>query len=272
MKAETQLVAHTSWVTISVANSNLDGTTGTYGSVVTGSTKGTLIKSLIIKAQVSTTTDGMVRIFVKNDGTPDSNVNLLMEIPIPIVTKSSRDCSYYNVIPLNYSLNASDKLFASTQNANAFNIIAECIDWKYQVPAPTVNTIQYTANTQGEKISTANSNLDGTGTLVTIFTADTVANGFSGCEINSIRIKAQQTVSQGMVRLYFCDNLPTPSTVLFCEVIIPAVTQTGTNPTFAHEVIVQGSLALNCGYSIKASTENAESFSVVVEGQDWLYP
>lgn len=271
MQAETKLIALTSWTTISTANSNLDGTTGVYGTVLTANANGTLIKSIIIKSQVSLPSEGMIRLFVQNDSTPDSNVNLLMEIPTPIVKRSGRDCSYYNVIPLNYTLNHNDVLLASTQNANTFNVIAECLVWQYQSPAPTVDTAQYTANTQGEKISVANSNLDGTGTLVNIFTADTVANGFSGCEISSIIIKAQQSVTPGMVRLYFQD-LGHSNPILFCEVVIPAVTQSATDPTFSHEVILQGSIALQCGFSIWASTENRENFSVIVQGNDWLYP
>jgi len=270
-EAETKLVALTSWTIISTANSNLNGTTGSYGVVVTAASNGTLVKTILIKSQVTTSADGMIRLFVQNDGSPDSNVNLLMEIPIPIVKKTARDCSYYNVIPFNYTLNNGDVLLASTQNADTFNVIAECLVWKYQSPAPTVDTVQYTANTQGEMISTANSNLDGTGTLVNVFTADTAANGFSGCEIYSITIKAQQSVTPGMVRLYF-QNTGHGNPILFCEVIIPAITQSATNPTFTHEVIVQGSITLQCSYSIWASTEKAEKFSVIVEAADWLYP
>jgi hypothetical protein len=274
MKAETKYTALTSWAVISTANTNLDGTTGVYGTVVNGDGDGTLIKSIIIKSQVSTTTNGMIRLFVKNDGTPDSNVNLLMEIPIPIVTKSSRDCSYYTVIPLNYTLGKFGKLLASTELGNTFNVIAECVFWNYNTPAPIADTIQFVANTQGEKILVANSNLNGTGLgLVTIFTADTAANGYYGCQITSIQIKAQQTVTPGMVRLFLQDDAtPATTPVLFCEIIIPALTQNGINSSFSHEVITHGNFVIQCGYSIVAATENAETFSVVIKGSDWLYP
>jgi hypothetical protein len=271
MKSETKYIAHTSWVVISIANSNLDGITGTYYDVVRANSNGTFIKTLIIKSQVTTTSNGMVRLFVKN-GTPNNNVNLLKEIPIPIVKRSGRDSSFYISIPLKYTLDHGDKLLASTENGNAINVIAECFDWHYQSPTPVVDTIQYVANTQGEKITTANPNLDGTGSLVNIFTADTAVNGFSGCAILSIRIKANKTTSPGMVRLFFLDDQLGSRPILFCEVIVPALTQNGMNPAFSHEVIMQGKLLLQCGYSILASTEIKDTFSVIVKGIDWKYP
>lgn len=79
MNAQTRLTARTSWGQPTTANSNLDGVTGSYKNVVAGSLNGTLIKTIIVKAIVSTTTDGMVRLFVQKG----SIVTILMEIPVP---------------------------------------------------------------------------------------------------------------------------------------------------------------------------------------------
>ncbi|MFN8331326.1 MAG: hypothetical protein U0T81_08930 [Saprospiraceae bacterium] len=62
---------NTGFVTISTANSNLDGT-GTTTLLLTAGNDGTLIKSLIIKAQTSTS-QGMIRFFIKNAS--NSNFN-----------------------------------------------------------------------------------------------------------------------------------------------------------------------------------------------------
>ena len=262
---ETQFTANTGIITISTANTNLDGS-GTMGLVLTAASNGTFIKSVIIKAQV-TTSIGMIRLFVKNAS--NNHVNLLLEIKVPKVPKSGTVCSYQNVIPLNYTLLAGDMLYASTQNAEAFNIIAEGLNWTYP-QTPRSDATEYTANTGAETISTANSNLDGSGTIVQIFQA--ASSTFNGCEVSSINIKGQQTVTAGMVRLYLKDGANTA--VLFSEVAIPSTFQDGSSgtPSFSFEVINQGSLAIKPGLSIYASTQNAEAFSVIIEGNDWDYP
>lgn len=123
---ETVYTANTGLITISTANSNLDGG-GTLETIITGSANGTLIKTLIIKAQTDTS-HGMIRLFVQKSG--GSNT-LLREIPVPTVIKSDRDPSYMSVINLNYTLENSERLKASTENADTFNLIAEAFDISY---------------------------------------------------------------------------------------------------------------------------------------------
>jgi hypothetical protein len=53
MAAETQYTANTGMVKISTANSNLDGS-GTLGTVLTGASNGTLIKTVTVKATSNT--------------------------------------------------------------------------------------------------------------------------------------------------------------------------------------------------------------------------
>lgn len=154
------------FVTISTANSNLDGS-GTTSLILTAGNNGTLLKTIIIKAQTNTQ-DGMIRFFLRNF--INNNYSLLMEIPVYIVTKSSRDCSFQLVLPLNYSMMPGDKLYVSTQVADTFNIIVEALNWvNPSNSTPTENINVYVETSGAEIISTANSNLDGTGTTVQIF-------------------------------------------------------------------------------------------------------
>ncbi len=123
---------------------------------------------------------------------------------------------------------------------------------------------QYTANTGMVTISTANANLDGTGTLGTVLTAS--AAGTPGTLIKSVTVKATGNTTQGMVRLFIYDGT---NTRLIAEIEIPAVTKGANDPAF--EVRMETNFALKATYLLKASTENAESFNVIAEGMDFAY-
>lgn len=264
--SELKYIANTGFVTISTANSNLDGS-GTTSLLLTAGNNGTLVKSLIIKAQTNTN-QGMIRFFLKNAS--DSNFNLILEVPVSIVTKSSRDCSFQKVIPFYYTMLPGDKLYVSTQVADTFNVVAEGINWVNPSNAtPTENLNVYMANSGAETVSVANSNLDGTGTTVLIFTCGAAAT-YNGCEISSIWIKAQGSTSPGMIRLFLA-NADGSSKTLFTEVVVPATTQNSINTSFSHQVIKIGSLALRGGLTIYASTQVAETFSIIIAGSDWRY-
>lgn len=102
-------------VAISTANTNRDGSTGTYGTIHTAGASGARIDTLNITA-TSTTTAGMVRLFV---GTA-----LIREIPVVAITPSSTqpawtaDVSFENGLVLG----ASTVLKANTNNAESFNV------------------------------------------------------------------------------------------------------------------------------------------------------
>ncbi len=265
MAAETQYTANTGMVVISSANSNLDGSTGAYGTVITAGSSGTLIKTVTIKAQ-GNTTRGMVRLFVYDGVT----TRLIREVDIPVVTKSSTDPSFSIVIPLDLKLEASGVLKASTQNAETFNVIAEGMDWAYYASSVRPESTNYTAGNPGMvTISTANSNLDGTGTLGTVLTANTSING---AYISCIVIKAQVSTTPGMIRLFI--NIPGGgATNLLMEIPVPAVTKSSTAPSFFHRVDFNGrGFALKPTWLLKASTENGESFNVFAENLEWTYP
>ncbi len=111
------------------------------------------------------------------------------------------------------------------------------------------------------KISTANTNTDGTGTLGTLFTA-----GSDGAVITSILVKAEVTTSLGMVRFYYYDGT---TTFMFYEQPVSATTKSASVPAFYAQIIFQEPIRVAGGHIIKVSTEKAESFSVVAFGGNY---
>jgi hypothetical protein len=262
MAAETQFTANTGMVSISTANSNLDGT-GTLGTVLTAASNGTDIKSITIKSTV-TTTEGMVRLFL-DDG--NGNIRLIEEVHVYPNTVSATNPAFEFSFDCDYKLKSGWILKAATQNAENFNIIAEGLNWAYYTAAVRPESTNYTANNGAVVISTANSNRDGTGSLGTVITAGASAT-YKGCKIESLTIKATGNTTTGTVRLFLYDGT---NTKLLTELRIPAVTQTSTEPAF-EQTIDLGNFHLQAGWLIKASTENAESFAVSAEANDWKYP
>lgn len=124
---------------------------------------------------------------------------------------------------------------------------------------------QYTANTGMVKISTANANLDGTGTLGTVITGAS-----NGTLIKNVIIKATGTgaasTSQWVVRLFITEG---GNTRLLTEVTIAAMGQSSTNPTF--EIVLPLNFKLESGAVLKASTQLANGFNVIAEGLNYAY-
>ena len=119
------------------------------------------------------------------------------------------------------------------------------------------SSAQYAATprTAVAQVSTANTARDGTGTLATVFTA-----GASGSRIDDIAIIATGTTTAGMVRLFLHDGT---NARLWREVAVSAITPSATVSPFSS---LLGSLALvlQTGWSLRASTHNAETFNVLV--------
>lgn len=113
-------------------------------------------------------------------------------------------------------------------------------------------------------ISTANTARDGTGTgpATAIFTA-----GAGGSKIEQIKVKARGTTTAGHVRIYLWDGSGTDAH-LFAEVPVSAVTPSATVSTF-EATLTFDNLFLQSGWSVTASTHNAESFGVAVSGGDF---
>lgn len=106
------------------------------------------------------------------------------------------------------------------------------------------------------QVTTANTNRDGTGTIATIFTA-----GSSGSRIDDIVIQATGTTTAGMVRLFLHDGT---NARLWAEVPVSAVTPSGTVQAWTSQLL-NLSLILANGWSLRASTNNAETFNILVD-------
>ena len=110
-------------------------------------------------------------------------------------------------------------------------------------------------------ISTANPNRDGTGTMGTVATAPA-----TGMVIDLIRVKASATTTAGMVRLFIHDG---STARLYDEVAVTAITPSATVKSFEAEVAPTTPLILPSGYSLRASTEQAEAFNVYAIGGNY---
>ena len=104
-------------VTISTANTNRDGTTGVYGTLMTAGDTGSRIDRIRVSA-LATTTAGMVRLFVGNA--------LIHEQPVVAVTPSGTNPAWSTDIVFDSGLilAASTVLKVSTNNAESFAITA----------------------------------------------------------------------------------------------------------------------------------------------------
>ena len=111
-------------------------------------------------------------------------------------------------------------------------------------------------------VGTANTARDGTGTLATILTGAT-----AGTRIVRITITATVTTTAGMVRLFIGDDAGTPVIHLWREVNVSAVTVSASMAGFSSTISLSGesSLILPANYTLRASTHNAENFTVIAE-------
>jgi hypothetical protein len=117
------------------------------------------------------------------------------------------------------------------------------------------------------QISTANTNRDGTGTLVTVAAGPTAtaANGV-GKRINRVVIHCTGNNSTNIVRFFIStDNGTTNRLVL--EKYLVANTASTTNPATRIEVPELNGLILPGGNTVllRAATNNAETYNVLVE-------
>jgi phospholipase/lecithinase/hemolysin len=112
-------------------------------------------------------------------------------------------------------------------------------------------------------ISTANTHLDGTGTIGTVLTG-----GAEGTRIHKIIIQATVTTTAGMVRLYIHDGA---NYFLWREIPVSAITPSANVAAFTYTIGIIGELALvlPSGYSLRASTEKAETFKIIAEGGNY---
>lgn len=118
-------------------------------------------------------------------------------------------------------------------------------------------TAQYAATprTASAALSAANTNRNGTGTIVSVFSA-----GSSGSRIDDIYIVANATVTAGVIRLFISDGT---NVRLWQEILVTATTPSTTVQVWSASLLNQALILAN-GWSLQASTNNAETFSVFV--------
>lgn len=108
-------------------------------------------------------------------------------------------------------------------------------------------------------LSTANTNRDGTGTIV-----DVVTGGASGSRVDSVRVQAISTTTAGVIRLYVYDGT---NTYLIREIIITPITPgTGTEAWSADVAFPGGIVLPSASWKLRASTHNTENFRVFAQG------
>jgi len=107
-------------VQLSVANTNRDGTTGTYGTLISAGNSGTRIAEIAVQA-TGTTTAGMVRLFT-NDGT---NNRMFDEISVAAASPSaSVKATRISTTYTNLTLPSGWSIKASTHNGEVINVFA----------------------------------------------------------------------------------------------------------------------------------------------------
>jgi hypothetical protein len=110
------------------------------------------------------------------------------------------------------------------------------------------------------QVSTANTNRDGSGTLVDIITG--VA---AGTRIAEVVVNATVTTTAGMVRLYLFDGT---NNRLFDEVAIAAATPSASVKATRVSVTYANLVLPSASWKLKASTHNAEAINVIALGAD----
>lgn len=106
------------------------------------------------------------------------------------------------------------------------------------------------------QISTANTNRDGTGTIVDIFTA-----GSNGAIIQKLEATAIVTTTAGMVRWYIYQG---SAYRLFYEMTVDAITVAAAVAGWTESYTPSPPIPLKADWKIGASTHNAETFNCLV--------
>ncbi len=122
-----------------------------------------------------------------------------------------------------------------------------------------------TPRTEQVAISTANTNRTNTGTITDVFTA-----GTNGSLIRKITIQASATTTAGVVRIWINRG---GTTLLYREVLVTAITPSTTVSAFNSIITLYDSMSdgliLPASAVVRASTHNAETFNLIVEGGDY---
>lgn len=113
-------------------------------------------------------------------------------------------------------------------------------------------------------IATANTNRDGTGTIGTLYTA-----GSNGSKIDRVQVTAAGTTTAGVIRMFIYDG---STYYLLSEHLVSAITPSSTVAAFMLNIDYSqagNGMYLPTGYSLRASTHNAETFKLCAFGGDY---
>lgn len=114
------------------------------------------------------------------------------------------------------------------------------------------------------RMTAANTNRDGTGTVYDVITGAT-----NGTRVDRVVVKAEVTTTAGMVRLYIYDG---STTRFLAEAIVTAITVGAAVKSFEYEFSRVDGLpfcVLPNTYVLRASTHNAEAMIVSALGGDY---
>jgi len=116
------------------------------------------------------------------------------------------------------------------------------------------------------QVSAANTNRDGTGTIVTLSTG--IADGK---RIENVRIKAIVTTTAGMIRLYYSPNAGVTNR-LIGEVVVSAITVAAGVAGFEADWVPPGGHLDLVGTSdmLRASTHNAEAHNLLAKVSSYV--
>lgn len=123
----------------------------------------------------------------------------------------------------------------------------------------TTNQKVYSRTAWGQ-VTTANSALNGTGSMTQILTG-----ALDGTTVNSITVKATGSTTQGMIRIFIAPSGGTK--YLIAEIPVPARTQTSVVQAFA--ITLPSAFCINANDEVWASTQNTETFNIFIDAIDW---
>jgi len=128
------------------------------------------------------------------------------------------------------------------------------------MPANTTPIFVLTPKRPQVRISTANTNRDGTGTLGTVATA-----GSNGAFYKGVRIQAEVTTTADVVRL-FIQVGGAGNNELIKECLIPAITPSTSIEAASYEWFPPAGIVLGAADVLKASTDQGKTYGVALEG------
>lgn len=109
-------------------------------------------------------------------------------------------------------------------------------------------------------ISSANTNRDGTGTIV-----DVLVGVAANTRVERVIVQAIGTTTAGMVRLFLHNGT---AWFLYREIPIVAITPSATVTAFRDEVLTPDLIPPSTSWKLGAAPHNAESFNVIALGGD----